>query len=320
MKKFLVLVFILLNPQLIIADEIISGPKTLEEAKKKLFTGRELDPVEGIWFSETEQAYYAIVRNKKFKAQKIYETWTIIHKIDKFNGTKDPNNFYTLTGRTPDKAESFACSTTIYNTRNPSEVGVSKGICRLDQSHTLIKEYWKKGCWNSGECWSRMNLQLEMHWPRNHQKHLRNQSLIVIGISIFLIGFMVFMVNLNRKNLLLAHNQNHKLKFKTYSEFQEYKKKIEEKESLKQAKKEEKERKAEEAKLAKEAKAEEIKIKAEEKRLEREEKRNEKTKFKELEDDYDDSLMDKVKRLKSLYNNGTLTKAEFEKAKNKLLK
>ena len=31
-------------------------------------------------------------------------------------------------------------------------------------------------------------------------------------------------------------------------------------------------------------------------------------------------LMDKVKRLKSLYNNGTLTKDEFEKAKNKLLK
>ena len=33
-----------------------------------------------------------------------------------------------------------------------------------------------------------------------------------------------------------------------------------------------------------------------------------------------DSLMNKVKRLKILYNNGTLTKAEFEKAKNKLLK
>ena len=31
-------------------------------------------------------------------------------------------------------------------------------------------------------------------------------------------------------------------------------------------------------------------------------------------------LMDKVKRLKKLYINGTLTKAEFEKAKNKLLK
>ena len=33
-----------------------------------------------------------------------------------------------------------------------------------------------------------------------------------------------------------------------------------------------------------------------------------------------DGLMNKIKRLKSLYNNGTLTKAEFEQAKNKLLK
>ena len=32
------------------------------------------------------------------------------------------------------------------------------------------------------------------------------------------------------------------------------------------------------------------------------------------------SLMSKVSRLKRLYNNGTLTKAEFEQAKNKLLK
>ncbi len=34
----------------------------------------------------------------------------------------------------------------------------------------------------------------------------------------------------------------------------------------------------------------------------------------------DKSLMDKISRLKRLYNNGTLTKAEFEEAKNKLLK
>ena len=42
--------------------------------------------------------------------------------------------------------------------------------------------------------------------------------------------------------------------------------------------------------------------------------------FKETENEYDDSLMDKVKKLKRLYKNGTLSKAEFEKAKNKLLK
>ena len=33
-----------------------------------------------------------------------------------------------------------------------------------------------------------------------------------------------------------------------------------------------------------------------------------------------DGLVGKIRRLKTLYNNGALTKAEFEKAKNKLLR
>jgi hypothetical protein len=139
------------------------------------------------------------------------------------------------------------------------------------------------------------------------------------GISLSLI-VIFFFLKIQRSQELAAHNKNNKNKFETYSEFKEYKKKIEDRESLKQAAKEEKERKAEEAKLAREAKAEEIKIKAEERRLEREEKRNKKTQFEEPEDDYDENLMGKVKRLKKLYTSGTLSKAEFEKAKNKLLK
>ena len=65
---------------------------------------------------------------------------------------------------------------------------------------------------------------------------------------------------------------------------------------------------------------EETKLKIEERRLEKEEKRKENLKYKESETTYDHSLMDQVKRLKRLYKNGTLSKAEFEKAKNKLLK
>ena len=48
--------------------------------------------------------------------------------------------------------------------------------------------------------------------------------------------------------------------------------------------------------------------------------RNKKTVKEEKNDIEDKGLMSKVKRLKSLYNNGTLNKDEFEKAKNKLLK
>ncbi len=91
-------------------------------------------------------------------------------------------------------------------------------------------------------------------------------------------------------------------------------------ESLKQAKKDEKERKAEEVKQKKEARAEEARIKAEERKLEREERKKEKLDDDDSNDVYDDSLMEKVKRLKQLYKSGTLTKSEFEKAKNKLLK
>ena len=46
----------------------------------------------------------------------------------------------------------------------------------------------------------------------------------------------------------------------------------------------------------------------------------EKKKNVENDQEEDKSLMDKISRLKRLYNNGTLTKAEFEEAKNKLLK
>ena len=65
------------------------------------------------------------------------------------------------------------------------------------------------------------------------------------------------------------------------------------------------EAKAEEARI----KNEEAKIKAEERRLEREEKRNLRSEYDEPEDDYSDALMDKLKRLKRLYKNGTLSKA-----------
>ena len=53
-------------------------------------------------------------------------------------------------------------------------------------------------------------------------------------------------------------------------------------------------------------------------------KKSKKVSKKELKiinnENIEESLMNKIKRLKSLYDNGTLTKAEFEKAKNKLLK
>lgn len=150
--------------------------------------------------------------------------------------------------------------------------------------------------------------------------HYKNKGYYwAVGIILILI-ICSFFLKIERSRKLAEHNKKNKNKFKTFSELRDYEEKIKEEESIRYFKKEEAQRKKEEAKLEKEAKAEEARIKAEERRLEREEKRKERMDFKEAEDDYDDSLMDKVKRLKRLYKNGTLSKSEFEKAKNKLLK
>ena len=57
-----------------------------------------------------------------------------------------------------------------------------------------------------------------------------------------------------------------------------------------------------------------------EKKAKEEKKLIEEKEIVEDEEEENGSLMSKVSRLKRLYNNGTLTKAEFEEAKNKLLK
>tara|TARA_B100000963_G_C22607833_1_gene663468 strand:- start:173 stop:1600 length:1428 start_codon:yes stop_codon:yes gene_type:complete len=148
----------------------------------------------------------------------------------------------------------------------------------------------------------------------------------VISFITFVIAFLIFVKFRQRRELFL-YNKNNKNKFSSYSELKAHNDKLIEKTTKKMELEERKKEKKEEARLEKEAKAEkdrikveEAKIKAEERRLEREEKRNLRSEYEEPEDDYSDALMDKVKRLKRLYKNGTLSKAEFEKAKNKLLK
>ena len=75
----------------------------------------------------------------------------------------------------------------------------------------------------------------------------------------------------------------------------------------------------EEKRLEKERKKEEAKKQEEEKRLEKKRKEQEEERIGASEPS-GGSLTGKIARLQKLYNNGTLTKAEFEKAKNKLLK
>ena len=110
------------------------------------------------------------------------------------------------------------------------------------------------------------------------------------------------------------------LQFAPYSDYKEYKQKLADIKWEKDQKEQEKERKAQEAIR----KAQEEKELKEQKRLEAAEKRKEELEKKSqsvsVGEEDNDNLMGKIKRLKVLYKNGTLTKAEFEKAKNKLLK
>ena len=85
-------------------------------------------------------------------------------------------------------------------------------------------------------------------------------------------------------------------------------------------KKEEKKRKREEKKRLQQKKQLEKK-QQEEKRLEKERQKNIKKKERDAPTEPSGgSLTGKIARLQKLYKNGTLTKAEFEKAKNNLLK
>lgn len=331
MKKTIIFIFFFIFIQNSNAEKIVEGPKTIEDAKKLFFENRELDSIEGIWYNDSEKSYYAIVRDKNIKYQKLYDMWTIIHRVDEFSGKKDPNLIYILSGRYPDKSEYYTCSNTIYNLNNPSEQGKADGICNLNSAHNFIVEKWEKGCWSENRCWSPMRVELEMVWPRNYKKHQMYKKIGIWAFFALLLFIVLIIIKLNRNKKLLEYNQKHKKKFNTYSELNNHLKKVREKEWKKfekkqekewelKRKKEEAEIKAEEAKIEKEAKAEEARIRAEERKLEREEKRKESIDYIETEDEYDNSLMNKVKRLKRLYKNGTLSKAEFEKAKNKLLK
>jgi len=138
--------------------------------------------------------------------------------------------------------------------------------------------------------------------------------------TILIILIWLYLAKKYRKKELANYNKKNKKKFETYLEYKEHLQILLDIEWEKDQKQQEKEKKAQEIIR----KAQEAKRLKEEQKLEAEEKRREKLEREpvsvSVKDDNDDSLMSKIKRLKALYKNGTLTKAEFEKAKNKLLK
>ena len=125
--------------------------------------------------------------------------------------------------------------------------------------------------------------------------------LTILGILLFLILWFRY-VDHGRKIDLEEYNKKHNKKFKTYEDLAQHQKKKKEKILLK----EEKKRLQEEKHLEQESIKEKRKKEQEDKKTEKEASGSD--------------LISRLKRLKKMYNDGNLNKAEFEKAKNKLLK
>ena len=136
--------------------------------------------------------------------------------------------------------------------------------------------------------------------------HANDVTAIIVVISIVaVIALWFYKISKSNKKLTKEYNIKHKTNFKTYRDLMNYIRGLREKERAKLEAKEREEKAKREA------------LQQEEKRQEKERQGEEKAAASEPSGG---SLTGKIARLQKLYNNGTLTKDEFEKAKNKLLK
>jgi hypothetical protein len=146
------------------------------------------------------------------------------------------------------------------------------------------------------------------------RKKFINWSIFIISL-ILLVWYLFHADKKKREKELLDYNKKNKTNFKTYDQYMDHYVKLRDLA-------EEKKRKADEAIRLKEKKKQEAEERLREKQ-EAEEQR--KDNFKREQDvslgNIDGKiLINKIKKLKRLYKNGTLDKGEFEKAKNRLLK
>ena len=120
-----------------------------------------------------------------------------------------------------------------------------------------------------------------------------------------------------RKNAVIDYNKKHNKSFKTYDDLQKHLDKLRSQKEEKERKEEERKALLEEKRLEKERKKEEAKKQEEEKRLEKERQKEERITATEPSSS---DLGARLKKLRQMYKDGILSKVEFEKAKNKLLK
>lgn len=94
------------------ADERYDGPRTVEAAKERFFKNRQLSNIEGIWYDQDEDAYYAITKNDN----NTFRKWTISHKRPEYNGYSQ----YKDSIRKTANPNIFILKTGVYDIRNPN--------------------------------------------------------------------------------------------------------------------------------------------------------------------------------------------------------
>jgi len=127
------------------------------------------------------------------------------------------------------------------------------------------------------------------------------------AIVVILLGLFLYALMQSSQGKVKDYNKRHRTKFKTWQEMREHQAELEEKHLEKEQRKALKEEKQKEQRKT---------LKEEQRKKKRLQKKENfaKTTFS------GSGLTSKIARLQKLYKNGTLTKAEFEQAKNKLLK
>jgi hypothetical protein len=156
-------------------------------------------------------------------------------------------------------------------------------LCKVDKKQKKMFTKFPSRMHYYNQEWQRTVDNNEIRFCLDYLKKKKKIHIVLLIFSIPLLILIIYWINLFFRNrLVINYNLKHKTKFKKYSDYKKHIDKIKSKE------------------------------------LKKDEKSS--SKLEKTENLDDENLMGKVKRLRSLYNNGTLTKAEFEKAKNKLLK
>lgn len=154
------------------------GPKTVEQAKERFFKNRQLSKIEGIWYDEGENAYYAITKRDNLS----YDKWTISHKIPKYNGTLDIAGNVLKTA-TPNI---FIYKTTVYNIYKPSEEYNASATMFLEGN--LLTYQIKSFLDDRGKKWNFDESNLLKVWPLVTQSSSKNSNNTNVDEKVFFNG------------------------------------------------------------------------------------------------------------------------------------